>query len=198
MRQRAIRLPRRQWQSAMSRPRERARQGYVAVGRILGPWGLRGDVKVEPLTDFPERFGRGCRLHVEGVAYTIERCRWHKGKVYIKLSDIDSATAAEPLGQRFLEVPEEELKPLSEGEYYQFQILGLEVRTAEGQPLGKVTQILSTGSNDVFVVHGEGGELLIPALDDVVKAIDLDEGWMEVEPVEGLLPPAKKGKRRLS
>jgi 16S rRNA processing protein RimM len=179
----------------MSRSRENASQGYVAVGRILGPWGLRGDLKVEPLTDFPERFALGCSLYVDGVAYAIEGCRWHKGKVYIKLSGIDSASAAGTLHQRFLEVPEEELKPLSEGEYYQFQILGLEVRTTEGQPLGKVAQILSTGSNDVFVVHGEGGELLIPALDDIVKAIDLDGGWMEVEVVEGLLPPAKKGKK---
>lgn len=182
----------------MSRPRENASQGYVAVGRVLGPWGLRGELKVEPLTDFPERFALGCSLYVEGVAYVIERCRWHKGKAYVKLSGIGSAAAAEALRQRFLEVPEDELKPLSEGEYYQFQILGLEVRTIEGQPLGKVTQILSTGSNDVFVVHGEGGELLIPALDDVIKAIDLDGGWIEVELVEGLLPPAKKGKEGLS
>jgi 16S rRNA processing protein RimM len=170
----------------------------VAVGRILGPWGLRGDLRVEPLTDFPERFEPGCSLYVEGVAYVIERCRWHKGKVHIKLSGIDSVAAAEALRQRFLEVPEKDLKPLSEGEYYQFQILGLEVRTTEGEPLGKVTQILSTGSNDVFVVRGEGGELLIPALDDVIKAIDLDEGRMEVELVEGLLPPARKGKEGLS
>jgi len=176
----------------MSRSRQNASQGYVAVGRILGPWGLQGDLKVEPLTDFPERFALGCHLYVEGVAYAIERCRWHKGRVHIKLSGIDSASAAEALHQRFLEVPEEELKPLSEGEYYQFQILGLEVRTTEGQPLGKVTQILSTGSNDVFVVHGEGGELLIPALDDVIKAIDLNGGWIEVELMEGLRPPAKK------
>jgi 16S rRNA processing protein RimM len=72
------------------------------------------------------------------------------------------------------------------------------VRTTEGEPLGKVTQILSTGSNDVFVVRGEGGELLIPALDDVIKAIDLDEGRMEIELVEGLMPPARKGKEGLS
>ena len=182
----------------MSRSRENASQRYVAVGRILSPWALQGDLKVEPLTDFPERFAVGGSLYVDGVAYTIEGCRWHKGKVYIKLSGIDDATAAEALRQRLLEVPEDELKPLSEGEYYQFQILGLQVRTTEGQPLGKVSQILSTGSNDVFVVHGEGGELLIPALDDIVKAIDLDGGWMEVELVEGLLPPAKKGKRGLS
>jgi 16S rRNA processing protein RimM len=170
----------------------------VAVGRVLGPWGLRGELKVQPLTDFPERFAPGCSLYVDGVAYVVERCRWHRGKAYIRLSGIDSATAAEALRQHLLEVPDEELKPLSEGEYYQFQIVGLDVRTTEGLPLGKVTQILSTASNDVFVVRGEGGELLIPALEDVIKAIDLDGGWMEVELVEGLLPPAKKGKGCLS
>jgi 16S rRNA processing protein RimM len=166
----------------------------VAVGRILGPWGLQGEFKVQPLTDFPERFAPGCSLHVDGVAHVVEHCRWHKGKAHIRLSGVDSATAAEALRGRLLEVPEGELKPLSEGEYYQFQIVGLKVRTTEGQPLGKVTQVLSTASNDVFVVQGESGELLIPAVEDVVKAIDLDGGWMEVELVEGLLPPAKKGK----
>jgi 16S rRNA processing protein RimM len=182
----------------MAGRREDPNQRYVAVGRILGPQGLQGDFKVEPLTDFPERFAPGLILYVEGVARTIERCRWHKGKVLIKLSDIDSATAAEAMRERFLEVPEEELKPLSEGEYYQFQILGLEVRTTEGEPLGKVTQVLSTGSNDVFVVRGERGEVLIPALGHVVKAIDLDGGSMEVELVEGLLPPPKKRRDSLS
>jgi 16S rRNA processing protein RimM len=168
----------------------------VAVGRILGPWGRRGDLKVEPLTDFPERFALGCSLYVDGVTHAIEGSHWKKGRVYVKLSGIDGAAAA-TLSQRLLEVPEEELRPLSEGEYYQFQILGLEVRTTEGQPLGKVAQILVTGSNDVFVVHGERGELLIPALHEVIKAIDLEEGRMEVELMEGLLPPAKKEKGSL-
>ncbi|MGQ9573532.1 MAG: ribosome maturation factor RimM [Dehalococcoidia bacterium] len=177
----------------MSLSSENVSREYVAVGRIVGPWGLRGDLKVEPLTDFPERFAPGSRLYVEGVAYTVERCRWQKGRLYVKLSGIDSAAAAEGLRERFLEVPEEELKPLSEGEYYQFQIVGLTVRTTTGQALGRVTEILSTGSNDVFVVKGEGGEVLIPALAEVIKTIDLDGGWMEVEPVEGLLPSARKG-----
>ena len=85
----------------MSRSRENVSQGYVAVGRILGPWGLHGDLKVEPLTDFPERFAVGCSLHIDGVAYAIEGCRWHKGRAYIKLSGIDGTTAAEALRQRF-------------------------------------------------------------------------------------------------
>jgi len=177
-----------------SQPEADASHDYVAIGRVVGPWGLKGDLKVVSLTDFPERFTPGRSLYVEGVPHTVERCRWHKGRAYVKLCGIDSATAAEALRQRLLEVPEAELKPLKQGEYYQFQIVGLRVRSSEGQALGRVTEIVSTGSNDVFVVQGEGGELLIPAVDDVVKAIDLEEGWIEVELVEGLLPPGRKGR----
>jgi 16S rRNA processing protein RimM len=108
----------------------------------------------------------------------------------LKLAGIDSATAAEALRHRVLEVPEGELRPLGEGEYYHFQILGLEVRTSAGEVLGRVEQIISTGSNDVFVVRGQRGEVLIPAVDDVVKSVNLTVGRMEVEAVEGLLPPA--------
>ena len=182
----------------MFHSQDNVNQGYVTVGRVLGLWGRQGELKVEPLTDFPERFAVGRTVYVEGVAYTIERCRWQKGRAYVKLSGVDSAAAAGALRQCLVQVPEDELTPLSEGEYYQFQILGLKVRTTEGQWLGEVTQIIGTGSNDVFVVRGQVGELLIPALDDVVKAIDLERGWMEVEPVEGLLPPPKKRRGSLS
>jgi 16S rRNA processing protein RimM len=77
---------------------------------------------------------------------------------------------------------------LGEGEYYHFQILGLEVRTTSGEVLGRVEQIISTGSNDVFVVRGQRGEVLIPSVDDVVKSVDPAGGRIEVEVVEGLLP----------
>ena len=164
------------------------------MGRVLGPWSLRGDVKVQPLTDFPERFAAGGRVWTGGVSYVIERCRWQRGHVFLKLADIDSATAAEALRYRLLEVPEGELRPLGEGEYYHFQILGLEVRTTAGEVLGRVEQIISTGSNDVFVVRGPRGEVLIPAVDDVVKSVDPAAGRIEVEVVEGLLP-AKQTRR---
>jgi len=167
---------------------EKPTPGYIAVGRIVGPWGLRGDLKVESLTDFPQRFAAGGSICLGGVSYSIERCRWQRGRVLLKLAGIDSATAAEALRHRLLEVLEDELRPLGEGEYYHFQILGLEVRTTTGEVLGRVEQIISTGSNDVFVVRGQRGEVLIPAVDDVVKSVDPAAGRIEVEVVEGLLP----------
>ena len=179
------------------RSQESPTPGYVAVGLIVAPWGRAGDLKVQSLTDFPERFAPGRRLYIDGEPYTIERCRWRRGHAYLKVSGIDSIVAAEALRQRLLEVPESELMPLAEGEYYHFQLLGLEVRSTEGEALGTVTEVISTGSNDVFLVRGPLGELLIPALEDVVKGIDLEAGCMEVELVEGLRPPpTKRGRRR--
>ena len=169
--------------------------GYVAVGRIVGPWGLHGDLKVESLTDFPQRFAAGGRVCLGGVAYVIERCRWQRGHALLKLAGIDSTTAAEALRHRRLEVPEDELHPLGEGEYYHFQILGLEVRTTTGEVLGRVEQIISTGSNDVYVVRGPRGEVLVPAVDDVVKSVDPAAGRIEVEAVEGLLPAERRTPR---
>jgi 16S rRNA processing protein RimM len=169
--------------------------GYIAVGRILGPWGLHGDLKVECLTDFPQRFVAGGSLCLGGTAYAIERCRWQRGRVLLKLTGIDSATAAEALRHRLLEVPEDELRALGEGEYYHFQILGLEVRTTTGEVLGRVEQIITTGSNDVFVVRGQRGEVLVPAVDDVVKSVDPETGRIEVEAVEGLLKPERRRPR---
>jgi 16S rRNA processing protein RimM len=170
--------------------------GYVAVARIVGPWGLHGDLKVEILTDFPQRFAAGSRVCMGDVAYVIEKYRWQRGRALLKLAGIDSATAAEALRHRLLEVPETELHPLGEGEFYYFQILGLEVRTTTGEVLGRVEQIISTGSNDVYVVRGPRGEVLIPAVDDVVKNVDPAAGHIEVEAVEGLLLAKRRTTRR--
>ena len=175
----------------MSSAEQKPTPGYVTVGRIVGPWGLRGDLKVESLTDFPQRFAPGSSVCLGGVAHVIERCRWQRGRAIVKLVGVDSATAAEALRHCLLEVPEDDLRPLGEGEYYHFQILGLEVRTTAGEVLGRVEQIISTGSNDVLVVRGPRGEVLIPAVDDVVKSMDPAAGRIEVEAVEGLLPPRR-------
>jgi 16S rRNA processing protein RimM len=175
----------------MPSPEQKPTPGYVAVGRIVGLWGLRGDLKVESLTDFPQRFAAGGSVWLAGVVHVIERCRWQRGRAILKLVGVDSVTAAEALRHCLLEVPEDDLRPLGEGEYYHFQILGLEVRTTAGEVLGRVEQIISTGSNDVFVVRGPRGEVLIPAVDDVVKSVDLAAGRIEVEVVEGLLPPRR-------
>lgn len=161
--------------------------GYVAVGRVLSPHGLSGEFRAQPLTGFPERFEVGRSLYIAGQRHLIEACRWERDRLYLKLSSIDSVDAAAGLRHRLLEIPERELKPLAQGEYYQFQIIGLPVRTTAGLPLGRVREILTTGSNDVFVVHGMMGEVLLPATGEVIKKIDLKDGYIEVELVPGLV-----------
>ena len=160
---------------------------FIVVGRVLAPWGARGEIKVEVMTDFPDRFSPQAEVHIDGRPMTIERSRWHRGRVILKLATIDSVEAAQELGGRFLEVPQSQLRPLPKDEYYQFQLLGLEVWTTEGELLGRIAHILPTGSNDVYVVPSGHGELLIPAIEDVVKSVDLERGSIVIEVIKGLL-----------
>ena len=157
------------------------------MGYILAPWGLRGEVKVEVVTDFPERFAPQKIVYLNTSPLEIESCRPHKQHLVVKLATIDSVEDAEKLRGQDLTIPRSELYPLPEGQYYTFQIIGLKVVTTEGQALGRVTDIMTTGSNDVYIVEGKRGEILIPAIEDVVKSIDLKKGKIVIEAIEGLL-----------
>lgn len=161
---------------------------HLVVGRILAPWGYRGQVRAEILTDFPERFARLREIAV-GEAYKPYRllsARLHKGGVILQLEGVDSPEKAAELRGKFLYVPISEAMPLPEGTYYQHQILGLEVYTTSGDLLGSVTEILETGANDVYVVRNGGREVLIPALADVVE-YDLEHHRLVVALPPGLL-----------
>ena len=166
--------------------------GYVAVGRVGAPWGVRGAVKVVPLVDTRDRLAPGRKVTVDGERRVIESARWRKGIVHLKLSGIDNHDAASALRERFLVVPEGELEPLPEGQYYRFQLIGLAVRNAAGTSLGRVTDVLTTGANDVYIVQGEKGEILVPATDEVIKKIDVQQGQMVIEEVPGLIPERRK------
>ena len=160
---------------------------FITIGEVLGAWGLKGAFRVRPLTDFPERFDTGAEVFIEGKASIIESTIWQKDAVIIKIPGIDTPDDAAKLRRKTLEIPQSELRELPEGQYYQFDIIGLEVLTTDGTVLGKVTNILNCG-NDVYVIKGESKEILIPATKDVIKNIDLKKGQMVIEPIEGLLP----------
>ncbi len=168
------------------------REGYprfVAIGKILEPWGDKGEIKVEILTDFPERFASLEKVYLGQTArpLRVERARLFKGYAILKLEGCESRATASALKGQLLQIPIEELMPLAEGEYYEFEIIGLEVWTDDGLHLGRVKEIIYTGANDVYVVEGPKGEVLIPALDDVILRIDLEAGRMLVKLPEGLL-----------
>jgi 16S rRNA processing protein RimM len=107
-------------------------------------------------------------------------------QVILKLEGIDSPEAARELVGQWLTAPPETSPQLPAGEYFHYQLLGLRVITEEGEGLGEISEILQTGSNDVYVVSGEKGELLIPAISQVVRNIDLDNQLMMVNLLEGL------------
>lgn len=164
-------------------------EDWVQIGKVAGAMGVQGEVKVDLTTDFPDRFNRLDAIYVgtEHRMMHVRQARRHHGRVILALHEVEDRDAAAALQGAPLFVPRAEAVPLPEGHYYHDQILGLRVETTTGQPLGTVVEVLVTGSNDVYVVKGAAGEVLIPALKDIVQSIDLAAGTMLIEPVEGLL-----------
>ncbi len=163
---------------------------YISVGRVVAPWGDKGEVKVKILTDFPERFALLQKVYIGRTArpFTVKGFRLHKGFAILNLEECRTRSDAEALRGQFIQIPIEEAMPLEEGEFYEFEIIGLEVWSDEGEYLGKVREIIYTGANDVYVLDGPLGEVLIPAIEDVILEVDLEKGRMTVKPPEGLLP----------
>lgn len=158
-----------------------------AVARILGVWGRVGHVKIEPLSDIPDRFVSGSRFFIGDHTYVSEGSRQQGKILLLKLQNVDNRNDAAALKGSILETPASESPSLPEGTFYHYQIVGMEVWTTDGRSLGKVTDIISTGSNDVYVVQTAVGEVLIPATPDVVTNVDIDSGRITVEPISGLL-----------
>lgn len=161
---------------------------FLAVGRVLRPHGLHGEVRVEIHTDYPERFALHKLLYLGPayVPYALQSYRFHRGAVLLKLEGIDDRAVAETLRGQWVWIPIEEAVPLEEGECYQYQMYDLRVWTVDGEDLGRITEIIETGSHDVYVVQGERGEVLLPDTDEVVVEVDVQAGRMLVRLIEGL------------
>lgn len=166
---------------------------HLVIGEIIGAHGLRGEVKVALETSFPDRFQRLTSVLIgpgDGKAYRNYRLmswRLHKNNALLTLADITDRTTAEEMRGQFVAIPADEAMPLAEDEYYVHQIEGLQVYTDEGEHLGKVTEVIFTGANDVYVVRSAAGEeVLLPAINDVILDINLDQERMTVKLLEGL------------
>lgn len=144
-------------------------------------------MKVEPHTEYASRFSPGSVLYLDERPVTVESSRRHQGRVLLKLEGVDDPSAVEPLRNKELEVPRDTAPPPAPGAFYYFEIVGCEVFTETGRLLGKVTEIIPTAANDVYVVRGNGPEILVPAVEDVVKSIDPAARRIEVEAIPGLL-----------
>ena len=171
-----------------SSPEDRSPQiDRLAAARVLGPWGRHGQLRIASLSGVPDRFAPGARFLIGDQAYVSEGSSEQGKALLIKLQGIDTRWDADDLRGAILETPLEEAAELPEGSYYHHQIIGLAVRTTDGRDLGTLSDIIETGSNDVYVVSGPDGEALIPAIPDVVQDVDISGGIIIVEPVPGLL-----------
>jgi 16S rRNA processing protein RimM len=156
----------------------------VTVGRISSIHGIKGELRVMPLTDFPQRFDAGAQVWLDGKPLRVRRRRWQGKEIIVSLEGIDDRDTAEAARGKELLVPSP--TELPEDVFYQHDIIGLRAVTLDGEVLGRIADVLSTGSNDVYVVQGPRGELLLPALEDVVREIDVASGRIVVEVLEGL------------
>jgi 16S rRNA processing protein RimM len=152
----------------------------IRVGQVAGAYGLDGAVKVIPLTDFQDRFDPGARLVLDGCDHSVQWSREGHPGLVVKLEGIDNRTMAELFRGRYLEVPDEEMRPLEPGRFYHRQVVGLAVRTSSGQRLGVIQEILERPANDVWVSREGTIEHLIPATANAIVDIDLAAGQVVV------------------
>ena len=165
---------------------------FYNVGKIVNTHGIRGEVRVLPTTDFvKERLAPQQKLYLQEadgpLELTVEGARQHKGFILVKFAGYDNINAVEGFRGHELMVSAADQQPLEDGQYYYHQIIGLAVKTVAGEELGRIKEILAPGANDVWVVERPGKtDLLLPVIDDVVKRVDLDQGLVTVELMEGL------------
>ncbi|GIP36785.1 ribosome maturation factor RimM [Paenibacillus sp. J31TS4] len=165
------------------------------VGKIVNTHGTRGELKIVLQTDFPEeRFEPGSRLLLIDPAQStelpvvVEAGRPQKNVYLVRFSGLNDINLVEKYKGWSIKIREEDMGELEEGEYYHHQIVGCTVRTEEGEELGTVSEILTPGANDVWVVARPAGKpLLLPVIDDVVLSVDVQEKLITVRLMEGLL-----------
>ena len=164
----------------------RRKRKKVVVGRINGPWGVHGHVKVTPLTSNPERFVPGATLLLDGIPRKVLDVQSPRGYPCVQFRGYHDRSAAESLTGTLIEIPESDLPELPYGEYYVHDLVGLEVGDSAGT-IGRLKEVLRTGANDVYVVTRSGAkDLLLPAIADVILDVDLEAGRMTVEVLPGL------------
>jgi 16S rRNA processing protein RimM len=169
-------------------PKQAQPPEYLVVGEIVAPFGIRGEVKVLLDTDFPDLVLDAKTVHVgePPIPREVEWVQLYRGVVRLKLAGCDDRDAAEALRGQWVQVRAADAPVPGEGEYYYYQLIGLEVWTDQGEDLGRVVEVLPTGGNEVLVVRGVGGEVLLPLIEAVVQEVDLAAGRMRVHMLEGL------------
>jgi len=165
---------------------------FITIGKVVSTQGNKGEFKVLPLTDSADRFKNitsiFIRKNINRKTLNIEKIRFKENMVILKSKDIENINDAKMIVGYYLEVKRENAVKLPKDTYFVFEIIGLEVYTEKNILLGKVENVISTGSNDVYVVKKKDKEeLFIPAIHDVVKDIDLEKKRITINMVDGLI-----------
>ena len=163
---------------------------FLNLARVLRPWGVRGDMKVELLVSSADDLVRAKRVYVgeRRRPFDVQSVRFHSGSILIKLAGCESPEEAEAFRDEIFSIARSEAAPLRPNQFYHHQLFGLTALTVEGEILGRVTEIIEAPAHDVYVVTGPRGEILVPARAEFVKRIDLEAGQMTVTLLPGLLP----------
>lgn len=153
---------------------------------------MRGEIRLLPYAFPCQTLSKGQTVFLlekdgRAVPYLVVSLRSHRPFVLLKLETIDSLELAEALRERVLAVGESALPPLQEGEFYYYQVIGLDVRTTSGEVIGKISQVFFSGGHDVWVVRQGKKEYLIPVTEEIVRVIDVPGGHAVIEPIDGLL-----------
>lgn len=164
---------------------------WATIGKIVAPFGISGELKIRPFTDIPDRFAslEAVYLSSDYSRHVIKGVRPYKGDMLLlRLEGVNDATIAGTLRNYDLCIPSDELAELPPDAYYQHDILGLQVFRLDERFVGVISEILSTGGNDVYVINADDGrQFLIPAIKNVIKQVDLVRRVMYIDPMKGLL-----------
>jgi 16S rRNA processing protein RimM len=157
---------------------------WMVIGEVAGAFGVRGEVKVSSLTDFPDRFKdlKTVYLGARRQQYDIVRSRIHQGRILLQLGGLDTPEQVAALGRVEISVPRAEAVPLPEGAFYLDDLIGVRVRTTEGADVGHITDVLRTGSNDVWIVGHGKQSVLIPAIADAVQELNVEAKYAVILP----------------
>lgn len=166
-------------------------EDLLQIGVITTTHGVRGEVKVFPTTDDPMRFKKLKQVILdtgkEQIELEVAGARFFKNLVILKFKGIDNINDVEQYRQKILYVTRENAVPLGENEYFIADLIGLKVVSDEGEELGDLSDVLQTGANDVYVVSKENTpDLLIPAIRDCIRQVDIESGTMQVHLLAGL------------
>ncbi len=161
---------------------------YIQIGKISNVHGVKGDLKVIPLTDNMKRYDELSHVLIgmNKDEYEIETVSYSKNQIILKLKGIDDIKSAEKLRNSFLWIDKEDAI-LPEGAFFLFDIIGIDVLDTEGNIIGKVRDVIQSGANDIYVIKSGENDYMIPAVKEFVKQIDIDEKRMVIDPIEGML-----------